>query len=86
MRTTQINFEVPETLLLTLNQNREEFITQTRLMVAMQLFKGKKLTLKQAAELANMTLMVFLAQLDLYQIPLIDYEPTELVEELGRFE
>ncbi|MFQ5822152.1 MAG: UPF0175 family protein [Candidatus Heimdallarchaeota archaeon] len=86
MRTTQIAFDIPESILHTLNQNRDEFTQQTRLFAALQLFQNHKLTFGQAAELAGMTKERFLVELDKYGIDLIDYDASELEEELERFQ
>ncbi len=86
MRTTQITFDIPESILHTLNQNREEFTRQTRLFAALQLFKNHKLTFGQAAELAGMNKERFLVELDNYNIDLIDYDASELEDELERFQ
>lgn len=86
MRTTQIAFDIPESILHALNQNRDEFTQQTRLFAALQLFKNHKLTFGQASELAGMNKERFLVELDKYGIDLIDYDTSELEEELERFQ
>lgn len=86
MRHTQLHFEIAENILYTLNQTPAEFISQIRLFTALQLFKTHKLSWGQAANLANLTKEQFLGELDQHQIPLIDYEPTELTAELKRFQ
>lgn len=86
MRTAEIRFKIPETILLSLNQSNKEFTEQLRLVTALQLFKSHKLTFGQAVELAGMTRDAFLVELDKQEIPLIDYDPSELEEELKSFE
>lgn len=86
MRATQISFEISESLLQTLNQSRDEFVSQLRLFAALQLFKNHKLSLGQAGELAGMNKEKFLIELDNYTIDLIDYDPSELEMELERFQ
>jgi len=85
MRTAQINFEISESLLHALNESREEFIQHLRLFTALQLFKNHKLSFGQAAELAGMNRERFLIELDNYDIDFIDYDVSELEEELKRF-
>ncbi len=85
MNTQQISFEIPVGLLHTLNQSQDEFAAQVRLWTAMQLFQARKLTLGQAIELAALSHDQFLLELDRRQIPLIDYDPAELENELTRF-
>ncbi|MDM8522310.1 UPF0175 family protein [Desulfococcaceae bacterium HSG8] len=86
METTQICFEIPQNILYTLSQNQDEFIRQMRLSTAQYLFKNKKLTFGQAAELADMTKSDFLNELDISGIDLVDYDASELSEELARFQ
>jgi predicted HTH domain antitoxin len=85
MKATQISFEIPESILQALNQSQDEFISQVRLLAALQLFKNHKLSFGQAAELAGMGKDRFLIELDNYSIDLIDYDPAELEKELERF-
>jgi len=39
MATTQIHFDISESILQSLNQNKEEFTQQTRLFTTLELFK-----------------------------------------------
>lgn len=82
MRATQISFQISESILQALNQSRDEFISQMRLFTALQLFKNHKLSFGQAAELAGLSRENFLIELDNYQIDLIDYDASELEQEL----
>ncbi|MFQ5708150.1 MAG: UPF0175 family protein [bacterium] len=75
-------FDIPESILHALNQNRDEFTQQTRLFAALQLLKNHKLIFGQASELAGMNKERFLVELDKYGIDLIDYDASELEEEL----
>ena len=85
MKTTEIRFEISESILNSLNQSREEFANQTRLFSALVLFKDHKLSFGQAAELAGMKRERFLEELDKHGIEVIDYDPSELEGELERF-
>ena len=86
MRATQINFQISESILQTLNQSRDEFIDQMRLFTALQLFKNHKLSFGQASELAGLSREKFLIELDNYNIDLIYYDASELEQELERFQ
>lgn len=85
MKTADINFKIPEDILYSLNQNKDEFIRQSRLYTAIQLFKNHKLSSGQAARLAGMDKFQFWMELGEFKIPLIDYAPSELKDELKRF-
>lgn len=82
MRNTLISFNIPEYLLISLNQNKEEFISESRLFIAMQLFKNHKITSGQGAEIAGIGKYEFILQLDKGGIDFINYDPSELDEEL----
>ncbi|MCH7675918.1 UPF0175 family protein [candidate division KSB1 bacterium] len=86
MATTQIHFDISESILQSLNQNKEEFTQQTRLFTTLELFKNHKLTFEQAAELAGMDKKRFLVELDKHKIDLIDYDSSELEKELESFQ
>lgn len=81
-----IHFEIADNFLHILNQTQDELIHQIRLLAALQLFKLHQLSWGQAAELAGMAKERFLLELDKYQLALIDYDATELTEELKRFQ
>lgn len=85
MRTKQISFEVAEGILHSLNQSPAEFTAQARLLTAVQLCQSQKLSLSQAVELAGFSQGRFLVELDSLDIPVVNYSPTELDEELARF-
>lgn len=85
MKTTEIKFEIPESILNSLNQSSDEFTKQLRLYTALYLFKKHKLSLGQAAELAELSREHFLIELNRNEIDVIDYNPDELREELNRF-
>ncbi len=85
MKTAEIRFEIPEDILNSLNQNANEFIQQSRLYTALQLYKNHKLSFGKAAELAGISRDEFLIELDKNNIDFIAYDPSELETELERF-
>ena len=85
MKTTEVKFFVPDSILNTLNQDVDEFVRQLRLLTSIQLFRTHKLSFGQAAELASLTREHFLTELDKHGVDVIDYDPSELEEELKRF-
>jgi predicted HTH domain antitoxin len=86
MGMTNVNFEIPEEILYALNENISEFTSQMRLFTALQLFEKHKLSLGKAATLAGISKEHFMVEMDKYGVPLINYDPEELDEELERFE
>lgn len=85
MKTAAIHFEIPEDILYSLNQDKEEFTNQSRLLTAIQLFKDHKLSSGQAALIAGISKFQFWMELGKLKVPLIDYNHQELDEELKRF-
>ena len=82
MRNALISFNIPEYLLNSLNQNKEEFTRESRLFIAMQLFKNHKITSGQGSEIAGIGKYEFILQLDKSGIDFINYDPSEIDEEL----
>ena len=85
MKTANISYKIPDYLLTTLNLDSKEFSKQSRLFTAMQLFKENKLSSGQAANIAGMDKYTFWMELGKHGIPLINYEPSELIDELKQF-
>jgi len=85
MGMASVHFEIPDEILYALNENIAEFTLQVRLFAALQLFKRHKLSVGKAAALAGMNKEKFMVELDRFEIPMIDYDPDELAQELERF-
>jgi predicted HTH domain antitoxin len=63
MKTTNIPIPVPDDILLSLRTSQEEFVTQILLMSAMMFYKSQKLSVGQAANLAEMSEYEFIQYL-----------------------
>ena len=86
MRTAEIRFEIPEEVLDALNQDINEFTQQSRVYIALQLFKDHKLSFGKAVKLAGISKDEFLIKLDKNNIDFISYDPADLEAELERFD
>ena len=73
-------------LLLSLNESVDELSRDVRLFSAMHLFKIHKLSIGKAAELAGINKYGFMLKLSENDIPVVDYDPSELDTELNRFQ
>ena len=82
----RLEVDIPNDILYSLNETKHEFVSQMCFSTALHLFKNHKLSLGKAAELAGMPKFQFIYELNKHNIPIIDYEPEELEEELKGFE
>lgn len=82
----EIKFNISNELLLSLNESVDELSRDVRLFSAMHLFKLHKLSIGKAAELAGINKYEFMLKLSENNIPVVDYDPSELDTELNRFQ
>jgi predicted HTH domain antitoxin len=73
MNSTQIQLNLP-------NQISEDEI---KLLLAIKMYELQKVTLGQAAKIAGLSKRTFIELLGKYHIPIFNYSPEELREELG---
>ena len=73
MATTEITINLP----MGLSED------EAKLLLAMKLFELQKITLGQAAKMAGFSKRAFMEILGNYQVPVFNYSPQELQEELG---
>ncbi len=78
MKTTDLNFKVPEEILYTLNESKTDFIKKMKFYTAIELYKIHKLSMGKAADLAEMNKVDFMHELHKFEIPVIDYEEDDL--------
>jgi predicted HTH domain antitoxin len=76
---------IPSEILVFLNKDVKEFASDMKLYTAIQLFIEHKLSLGKASELAQMDKIVFMHHLNQRNIPVINYQPSELMDELNAF-
>ncbi|ETR71592.1 MAG: hypothetical protein OMM_08020 [Candidatus Magnetoglobus multicellularis str. Araruama] len=76
------SLNIPEDILYTLNETRNNFVKKMRLYSAMALYKARKLSMGKASELAEMNKINFMCELGKYDIPAINYDVDEFKEEL----
>jgi len=77
MLTTELIFRVPEDILYTLNETKNDFIKKMKLYTAMEQYKMHKLSMGKASELADMNTIDFMLELGKYDIPVINYDPDD---------
>lgn len=80
----QTTINVSDSIMLALNESKDEFLKKIKIYAAMEYFKAEKLSLGKAAELAEMDKTDFMFYLGEHGIPVINYSPEDLEDELER--
>ncbi len=84
MKMAELKLKIPEDILYTLNETKNDFIQKMKLYAAMELYKTQKLSMGKASELAEMNKIDFMFELGKYEIPVINYDPDDFKEETER--
>jgi predicted HTH domain antitoxin len=79
-RTINITFPVKENILLSLKENKDDFLKEILFSSALQLYRKKKLSLGKAAELAGFSKIEFIEKLNAEEEFVFDYNDDELNE------
>ncbi|OHD11208.1 MAG: hypothetical protein A2086_08365 [Spirochaetes bacterium GWD1_27_9] len=82
MAMTQLKIEIPESIIIALNESENEFLKKMKIYSAMEYFKENKLSLGKAAELAGMKKIDFMMFLGEHNIPVINYSTEDFEKEL----
>lgn len=80
----QITVEVPEQYMV--DSDPGEFGQRMKLSTALLMFQDGQISAGAACELAGIDRWAFAAECARHSIPLIDYEPSELEEEVRRLQ
>jgi predicted HTH domain antitoxin len=71
-----------KTIVLNIPDNLELDESEAAMLLATRLYEQGKLSLGQAAELAGYSKRTFMEQLSRYNIPVFDYDPSELANDI----
>jgi len=77
-----LTLKFPEGLEQAVQLTPDELVAQIRLMAALKMFELGKLSSGKAAELAGLTRAEFIEMCGRYRVPVFNYSPDELEEEL----
>ena len=77
-----ITLNIPEFVLLTLNEDIQELKDIIKINTALMLFKNSKFSIEQARHFANLSLYDFMEECKKNQIPIISYTKDELENEM----
>lgn len=79
-----VSINVPEEILLDLHENADDFAAYTKCMLAVDLYKNKKISLGYCADIADMTKEDFVKYLGQNDISIFSFEDEkEFLEELA---
>ena len=78
----KITLELPEDITALLNEDAQSLADDIKLMAIIKMYELGKISLGKAAEFLKLNEIDFMKILGEYQIPAIDYPPSELDEEL----
>ncbi len=85
MANTTISFDISSEILASLNEDASELSEQVRVFAALQLYKNHKLSFGKAIDLAGIGREDFLTELKRNGIDFINYKPSDLQNEITRF-
>lgn len=79
----EANLMVPQEILLTLRESKDEFIKELKITAAVKYYKEKRLSIGQCAVLAEMSEERFIKYLGEYGISIFNFEDEkELLEDI----
>lgn len=79
-----VSINVPEEILLTLHEDKDDFADYMKKMLALDLFKNKKVSLGYCANVAEMTKEEFMRYLGMNEISVFSFvSENEFMEELA---
>lgn len=78
----KLELNIPENVLLAINEKPEEFVKDIKIYIAINLFKRGKLSLGKAIEFAEVTRWEFMRFLSEEKISIFNYSSSELSEDL----
>ena len=80
MKSTELKIKISDSILLTLKEEKEEFIREMLFNNALVLYRKGKLSLGKAAELAGYDKIDFIKKLQEEKEPVFDYTKNEIEE------
>ncbi len=78
-----LTMDFPKGLETAVSTTRSEFEAQVRLMAALKMFELGKLSSGKAARLAGMSRVAFFEMCGRYQVPVVNYSPEELEQDVN---
>ncbi|MBN2893113.1 MAG: UPF0175 family protein [Bacteroidales bacterium] len=82
MNFQQITIDLPEEILLTINETEEELKNEMKILLAVRLFKQNKITIGKASQIADLSRLEFENILSEYEIPISNLSIDDIKEDL----
>jgi len=82
MLTRNIDLSITEDIFMALNENQEQLKKDMKIYAAIKFFEAGKLSLGKAAKLAELKKMEFVKLLSEHGVPVYNYPPDELEDDL----
>ena len=86
MHTKLLELNIPSDIFLTLNEPEPQLLSEIKLFIAIQFFTMNKLTLGQAARLADMTRFEFETVLSKKQIPISNLTIVDIEHDIEKLQ
>ncbi len=83
MKTTELRLNIPAEILYTLNETKNDFIKKMKFYTALELYRLQKISAGKAAELAGMHKIDFIFELGRHDVPVINYDVDDFLEEVA---
>ncbi len=79
-----VTIELPESVLLSAGQSRDEFVREAKLVLAAKLFETGRISSGKGAEICGISRVDFLLEMGRRGIPIIQLDEEELKREFER--
>lgn len=84
MNTKTISLEFPNDILLALNESENDLKKRIKLMLAIQLYKLKKLTIGKASQLSELSRLEFEIELSKNKIPISNLTEKDILSDIEK--
>lgn len=84
MKTQTITFDVPDDILLALNESEQDLKNRVKLTLSIELFKSNKLTIGKAAQLSGMSRIQFENELSKQKVNISNLTEEDILKDLEK--
>jgi predicted HTH domain antitoxin len=86
MSSQTFSIELPDDILLALNESESDLKDRIRLVLAIHLFTKEKLTIGKAAQLCGMSRFAFEQELSRYQVPISNLTMEDVLGDIEKLQ